>query len=381
MEKDKIFRVAFIAFLPQMWKSLRPLYDAVKNAKDAEAIIIAVGYDVKWGDISVKNAEEFWLKEYPDSIFGYKENDFPSLSDLNVDFVFRQTPYDFRYPKKYSNYEISKNSRLCYAPYNYNFSAEKHLLIEYDKSFLENLDILFSDSRYIVDYCESQQKKYADIGTIDMYYVGSMALGRYHSFRKNKMADDKAFTILWIPRWSTDSVNNHGTSFFKFFHNIIEYFKKNKDINCIIRPHPFMFEQFIETGRLTNQDVTRIMNEIDESDNISFDFEMEYIDSFEKSDVLLADYSSLIAEYYLTCKPIIVCDEYCDWNSEPYVVDMSQTLYYGFTWKDVEEKIERLKNGCDDLEIERSKVVSKYLPEHMNVEEKIVNILRLIKNG
>lgn len=379
--KKKI-KVVFIVFSPQMWKSMSMLFEAVLKSNDMEAILVVIEYEVKWGNKVIGTSSDFWTKMYPGVTMYTQKVSLPDIIDLDADYVFRQTPYDSRFPAKYSNIEIAKHSILGYVPYNYNFSSEMHLKIEYALPFLRELGVLFSDSKYIIEYCKEQELSDDEqITPTKMFDVGSMAIERILHLSNEKKTSQRCFTFLWIPRWAADDKKNHGTNFLRYYKNIISFFDEHKEMKCIIRPHPFMFEQFVLKGILSSEDVNEIINEVDSKENVDFDFSMDYLDSFETSDALIADYSSLIIEYFMTGKPILLCDKNCDWNSEPIVADASKKLYETYSWESIQNKMFDLNNNEDELKTDRYEIIEKYKSDHMGVADKILNILRKLSYG
>ena len=266
-----------------------------------------------------------------------------------------------------------RHGKLCYIPYNYNFSKKRHLEIEYAPSFLKELSILFSDSNYICEYVQRMATE-LKLKTIDVYNVGSTAFGRL--LQEKKVRSEDRFTFLWIPRWSTDNLNNHGTSFLEYYDRLIDYFDSNDNMELVIRPHPFMFEQFIAKGVLSKEKVKSIIEEVDTRDNVRFDYAMDYLCSFQESDALIADYSSLIVEYFLTGKPILFCENNCDWNTEPLIKEISEVIYYTVTWDELKGGMDDVFGGKDNAMERRVEIIQRYYKEHLSAEKKILNILR-----
>ena len=95
-------------------------------------------------------------------------------------------------------------------------------------------------------------------------------------------------------------------------------------------------------------------NKIDETGN--------YIEAFSESTVLVADETSLIAEYFLTGKPIVFCKKETHYSllmekliEGCYVVNSSEELV---------SVLEQLKEGNDTLRLKREEIVKANLLDY-----------------
>ena len=88
---------------------------------------------------------------------------------------------------------------------------------------------------------------------------------------------------------------------------MFSFIKSNKQYSLIFRPHPLLFQNFLATGELTQEAFSSLIKDIEDTPNIYLDESGDYLDSFNKSNMLITDTSGLIIDYYLTGKPIIFC--------------------------------------------------------------------------
>ena len=120
-----------------------------------------------------------------------------------------------------------------------------------------------------------------------------------------------------------------------------------------------MFDNFISTGEMTELEVDEYKRTISETKNIAFDTEKEYASSFWQSDVLIADYSSIIPEYFLTEKPLI----FCITNMELTLLDNMKEILEGCYVVDSKEELkdclEMLRQGNDPKKEIRQKIKGK----------------------
>ena len=102
--------------------------------------------------------------------------------------------------------------------------------------------------------------------------------------------------ILWTPRWTTDKYAVE-TSFFDYKDCMIEYAKKNSNVNLVFRPHPLTFNNFIEKKLMTKKEVKDYISKF--KDNLYYDKSNEYMETFKDTDILVTDFSSIVMEFLL----------------------------------------------------------------------------------
>lgn len=307
-----------------------------------------------------KNEEfDFWKSKFGENaINSICDNEWIDLEKLSPDYIFVQRPYDMYLPEKFSVYNMSLYSKICYIPYGYVLHTNNELVLP--KTFLENIYIYFAENE--------SQKKYAEkiFGEIDnsrqRYSVdlGYPVLDKLKNYIDN---DNSAFNklnnnlkILWTPRWTTDD-SISGTSFFKYKDNIIKYFKEYNNYELVFRPHPMSFNNFIEKGLMTSEEVSEYISNYDNY-NMNYDVSDNYYNTFRDSNVLITDFSSIIIEYLFYNKPIIICER----NEEKFnksMHELSKCLYFANNWDEVVKLLEDIKNGIDPLKSQREKLISK----------------------
>lgn len=346
-------RIVFLTVYPQGWNSLKTVYESMKQIGGIEVMILAwTGYPYPG------NTGEYWKSIDYNAIISSNEK-IIDLRKLKPDIVIRQTPYNDEYPKCYSAKNISKVSRLCYIPYSYEPSPLKHLKIEYNNHFLPYLSAVFCDNSCTMEYCQNTiagSRYTADIKCYD-YGFPRFDISAIEKYR------DRYKVYLWLPRWSLDSENNDGSSFFLFFDKLMDYFSEHENIRLIIRPHPSMFNNFVKNKALTEEEVIQIKRKIADASNVTLDETADYIVSFNESDVLISDFSSLVVEYFLTGKPVLYCGNMDEYNC--IVHRMIELSYKVDSWNDLRNKIEVLTCGEDATVKERMEFVRQFrMDEH-----------------
>lgn len=367
--------IVFIVYQPQSWNSLKSVYEAAAEHPNVVPYVIVIDGETRLGDNNPLTALKYFKSVCSNVIDCTGDNGMLDLNKLKPDFVFRQTTYDNSYPKEYGLAEMSKFTKTCYIPYNYNFSPLKHLEIEYGMNALINLYAVFSESESNADYCRRQAERL----NLDLH-VFNMGFPRFDLLARNSVdAAGKSSVFTWIPRWSLDGENNDSSSFFKYNEKLIEYFRLHKDLKLIIRPHPLMFDNFIKLGVMTNEEVKKYKNNIERESNMFLDDNIDYLETFFDTDVLIADMSSINYEFYLMGKPMIYCGNPLEYNAETR--NMMECSYIVSNWRELKDAIEQLSDGIDPTFDKRKndiKNIFSNMPSDIGkrIVDKCVSIIR-----
>ena len=366
--------IVFVVYKPQLWNSLKTVYEAAVTNDQVDTYVVVSPDESRLGDGSILTSFDFYKEQCPGAINAVQDGSFFDVSMLYPDIIFRQSPYDNACPKEYSMANLARVAKTCYVPYSYNYTPN-HLHIEYNDCLLANLYGLFSDCKTNYNYCVKEHNEYYP--DLHVYYYG---FPRFDIARRmQNKSDGKNVTFTWVPRWSTDAVDNDGTSFFEYKDLLPEYFSNHPELNLIIRPHPSMFSHFISLGLMTEHEVDKYFETIQSIPNIHMDDNMDYLKTFEETDVLIADMSSINYEFYLTGKPIIFCGDDTNYNAETKI--MYELIYKVKNWGELQSEIEKLVNNQDPNHEVRLKDIDTAfngLPDDIGkaVIEKCIEIVR-----
>lgn len=181
--------------------------------------------------------------------------------------------------------------------------------------------------------------------------------------------------VIWTPRWTTDK-NLLQTTFFDYKDKMVTYFQNNKDSQLVFRPHPLAFKNFIDKNLMTQKQVQQYIEKFKE-DNMVYDTESEYFETFKDSDVLITDFSSIIIDYFLLGKPIILCNQ----DKTTYMELMKKidkVCYSAKNFKEIEKILKDLKSGYDPLKEKREQLSSElfHKEDKTSSSEKIVDCIK-----
>lgn len=352
-----VINIVFLVTEPQSWNSLKTVYEAALKRKNVKTYMVVVSCDTVRSDGSIIESYDYFKKICPEAINAVQGKEIFDIKKLSPDIIFRQTPYDGAWPKKYRYPKLSRYAKICYVPYGYTVS-EKHLEINYNEIALSNIYAIFSECESNQSYCLEMRKTCRCYKELNVFYLGFPRLDLYSdsSWSLNKR---HSFTFTWIPRWSLDSCDNDASNFFNYVEELLDYFQGHRDILLIIRPHPLMFDNFVQNGAMTPEQKGEFLKRIQQEPNICMDDNFDYLDTFRQTDVLIADLSSLNVEFFMTGRPIIYCGDTKGYMHE--AEEMMRLWYKADDWKKLREYLENLSKGIDPDKEVREKAVKKFL--------------------
>ena len=138
----------------------------------------------------------------------------------------------------------------------------------------------------------------------------------------------------------------------------MDYAKQHTECHLIFRPHPLCFSNFISTGEMTKEELVELRRLYEEEPSLQLDENSLYIPSFQASDVLVADPTSLIGEYLLTGRPIIFCRK--EGKLSPLFEQLLSGLYVVDTQQELCSTLDQLRQGNDFLRKKRCSLVKEY---------------------
>lgn len=355
--------VVFVCHRPAVWGSLKTVYEAMKNDSDFNVKIVTIPNKKQLPKLDLcheiyesEGAEDFWKGNDVIQGYNYKTGQWLDLRSLKPDYIFFQQPYNIQRCNSYKSYEVSKYAKICYVEYGYN--TNKEIALEcIPADFIKNVSLFFLQNTTEDDW----YKEY--FSNIDNKLTKTYVTGfpRFDFLNKYKNAEsklwknshDNRFRIIWTPRWTTNENNCH---FFNYKDDIFSYCKKNEDtIDFIFRPHPQAFLNYLSTHEMNEQEIENLKNAFNNSKNMTIDTTKDYLNTFYSSDCLITDYSSIVAEYFLTGKPVIYC-----YNKDAKI-NIDGEIFKGFYVVQNREELifvlENLRNGKDELKSTREEII------------------------
>lgn len=358
---DGKIKVGFIVQMPELWGKQSSVYRIMCSSAEIEPwFIIIPKFDFENNTISEYGDEkEFFLSECKSQkyIIARDDNDWFDISSMKFDYLFYQRPYDWYLPKQYQSGSTVVYTKNCYIPYATNELVDT---TQYPISFFRNIYFGFMEDENAARFNKNRFKL-----TKQLQHFLNIGYPVFEECLKLKQkCDYKRF--LWTPRW-TYSPTVGGSHFVEYNQFLTDF--EWQDNRFTIRPHPLMWENFLKTKKLNEEQIENIKSKWNEH-NILIDENKQIENTFMQTDVLISDNSSIIPMFFLTGKPIILCP----WG-EKYG-DLYQTImpgmYIANDLTELEKYVVMLCQKNDPLEQVRIEIIEKYFSQNINASEKIV---------
>lgn len=378
---DRPIKVLFIAQYIQGWNKLAPLYNKMLTDKLFEPVIICVPTGIKNSELinadSLENDtyDYFISKGYNaiNALIG--RNQWLDLKELEPDYIFHSRPYNQFMPKEYSSKKIRKYALMCNVLYAAN-TTKNCQEVTINRNYFSDVFCFFAFDKLEVNYYNEKFRVGCKLGIQHCYPYGAIALEEIMSFKNYEKLSKTTKRVMWTPRWSTDPKIG-GSNFFKYRNVILRLVKQNPNVTFIIRPHPLMFNNFIDTGEMTEKEVGEFRRFCYDTKNIILDESKDYTKTFWESDFLIADPSGIVAEYYVTNHPIIYCHAEIDFDYMDYA---HQMFAYSYEINNEDELIHTFNLLCNNMDLKKEERLNNIKDLFGDVELLSDNILHSMKS-
>ena len=370
-------KIAFIVYMPEVWNSLKSVHDAAYKDDKIETIIVAQPWISKLGEsnqIFKNEAFEFLKESYEDVVNAYdvKQNSWFDLEAFQPDFVFYTRPYNVEYYQKYKPENVRKYAELCWVPYGYDVARNHLTESSYNVDFLRYITYLFAPSKSIEIWAKKKYAIEVKKGYLQIEYIGFPRFDLYAEIKAQKKQTSDKTTVLWTPRWTSENKGIMKSNFLNYYKNFFEFAKNHPEFSVVIRPHPLMFENYIRNEIMTKAEVENMRKICKKIGNIEFDEKKDYFLSIQNADIFVTDFSSLMAEFFATERPIIYCDKSDEFSPECKKMDAWFT--HADSWDEIEAYMLKYRENAPNMDIADKKEI---LPINMgNIGSDIINYLK-----
>lgn len=364
-------RVVFIIQFPETWTSCKSVYDAFVN-RGLQVYLLcipkfAMSHIEKLADPIQDRENEayqyFMEAGYHNCVRADQENStWYKLEMLNPDIAIYTRPYNSHYPECYRTSHL-KGCLSCYIPYGYSVLRGSVLNGMFNNDFIRNIDKCFVCSESSRDYLRKYLIWYRIFGQLDLRYLG---YPRFDLIKK-KQSGNPVSTITWLPRWIAGKATEEqkGSHFLEYYEKFLNYAESHPELNFIIRPHPLMFSNFIESGAMTVEEVAVFKSKCESIPNVILDTSANYLPLLEKTDILIADVTALMVEFFYANVPTIYCDDTTNFSDE--ALKMTEAMYKAQNWDQIVTHIEEIVHEGDRF----SKWREEYLCKDANGKSKV----------
>jgi len=363
-------RVVFACHEPALWSMFESIYHAMGEDPEFAPVVVALPYrhnTLPEGQYKDAGMLEFCQARGIHAIRGYdKETDeWLDPASLLPNYIFFQTPYPL-YGPSWSVESISMLARVCFIPYGTNLFRGEVDDITRGSPYFRYVSLAFGENAiscalYTARYKNEDWFRARTVvlsGHPKLDYLAREPVAGTTVWKRGIRGDLKR--VLWTPRWRT----SEGTCHFFDYRDVLRQFcEDHHHVDFVLRPHPLCLQNFLKTGELAKSDLEEIERTYAGSRNMVLDRSGDYRSTFQTSDILVSDVSSLLLEYCATGKPIVYTHRVNVFN------ELGTRLSEGFYWarnaEEVREVLEMLVGGTDPLREKRRELMQSllFLPE------------------
>lgn len=368
--------VVFVCWRPSVWASLKTVYESMKADDLFNVKIVVIPNKKQLNKLGFNHdcyesegGENYWIGDDVIHGYNYETKEWLDLRTLKADYICFQRPYNVERPDCLKSSVVSNYAKLFYVAYFAYFNCNEDDFINYDCTplgFMKDLSFYFTqnedDQKFMTKRME--ECKNTNVELVMTGFPRFDDINKTYDINKTiwKNKSENRFRIIWTPRWCTNENNCH---FFDYKNKLVDYCKNEDNIDFIFRPHPQAFINWEATGELPKNEADLYKSIYDESANMCIDYQKDYLSTFYTSDCLITDTSSMVAEYFLTGKPIIYCYKQGSLNSFAKHKGYTDGFYWVENWEQLESVLNKLKTGNDPLKEKRKELMKTafYMPD------------------
>lgn len=379
LARGESVNVVFLAQFPEMWNSEKSVYKAMKQDSRFAVTVYAVP--------KRSNAENDQLFQENPAYGFFQQEGIPAIDAMaggafrpiedRADFIFVQRPYDGNMPTCYHLNALSKKGLVCYIPY-FGSTTNGALMteIEFNPGILSWHYAIFADCEDSYQFISGWKTRHRFTKNKKVYNIG---FPRFDLITPaSGSSKERRDTFLWLPRWALKEFDpKRGNShFLDYVEVLLQYFDAHRDLKLIIRPHPLMFSNFVKHGAMTAEEVRTMKERVAKMENVSFDENLDYLITFEQTDFLIADMTSLLLEFFCTGKPIIrTCDSLKPGALTSDAEKMVATFYMVLNAEQLISAIDDVSAGNDKYQSEREAIIRESFKVDGRIGERIKDSL------
>lgn len=395
IKSDKL-EVVFLPYKADMWTSMESIWKAAMKDSDCNVTVVPIPY------YDIGNTYNIRLKYEADRFPSYVEiisyKDY-CVEENHPDMIFIHNPYDdcntlTRVPQSYYSSVLREVCGcLIYSPY-FTVGAYKPESQEFMFTMpgVYNADYVVAQSQKAKELFErygKESNKILAYGSpkIDAVINSEKEHGKIPAEWREKLEGKKIFLLnthlSYFPKayLYTNSLENYAM---KFHREIMETFLNRDDCALIWRPHPLLKNMLQDKFPELLEFIKYFENSVREADNGIVDEQGSYFESFNCSDAMISTWSSLINEYMVTQKPILIMQRKIDVETDKRS-PINRNVNYFRVGKDritFQQFRDNVIKGFDPLYELRMEAVKRAFPNlDGTAGEKIYNYLKKTYNG
>ena len=368
----------YVLFLTQeisCWPSLESVFMAAEQDPDYEtALVYTPFFHLNFGE-QTDCFDEYKAMGVP--VIRHSEYD---LIGQSPDLVFIIKPYG-NVPERYEFKNIEKViPRAVYIPYGMEITTD---LIKYGFQYY----LHYKAWRHCAygEVVKEYGKRYGYRNGENIAVWGHPKADHYQDMDEKRSripAEWKQIiggrkTILWTPHHLIDLGDQGTGTWLLWGEKILDLAINTPDIVFIVRPHPLMMGALVNNGVMSESQVKKLQERMEQAENIIFDTSALYYNAFYAADAIITDGTTFCVEFLYTKKPILLTPR----NMQGFYLyhEMQKSYYIAQDMKDIAAYIKMVQEGEDPLCEKRLQLYQRmfFLPEDGTVGE---NIMKQVKH-
>jgi len=366
--KCEKLKILFLPYKLSMWTAMESIWEAAMKDDECHVSVVPIPYyNIADKDNITMSYEGM---EYPKeiNIIDYRGYD---VEKEHPEIIIIHNPYDnankiTSIPEEYYSKNIKKHTEcLVYSPY---FTFSTYDVTKSSFLFIQP-GTLYSDK--IIVQSERVKELFMSLGFSDkrLMVTGSPKADAVRKYTKEnvdmpeewkeKLEGKKVFLLNthlnYFPRSFENALKTGNNYAVRFHDEILEAIKDRDDVGLIWRPHPLLKNKVYDSAKECIEYIEYFEKQLIESNNCVIDTYGEYKYSFAYSDAMISTWSSLINEYMITEKPVMIFQGKISEEVIKEAVINRNLNYFRFGDGGITflEFIENVKCGIDEKKEER----------------------------
>lgn len=367
LKNNKNKKILFIQTFPAAWPTVSKLYHHLSSSDNFQADVLLLPSN-KFKTPSEKqrfyNSYFSITDKIPWIKFDDISNNLNDLSEiLKYDFYFFNRPYlseittAVLHPKT-----LREKGRIVFMHYGYSLSTEYNKYWSNDR-LIYYADIIFAENK-------TKYKSYRSSLTLrrltNHVYIKYFGYPRFEDILKLEKSNlKKSLCVLWTPRWSFYNETPDNSTFLDYISFILDFFTNNQQLTLILRPHPLMFNNILSKGLMSELQVLELRKKFKENSNISIDESADFKNSVRQSEIIITDYTALLADYHVAGKHVIYTGNDSHFNFEGRIINSYNIQAANL--ESLKRELKRLIENWNDIDHPKvdSRIFDRYnFPSH-----------------
>ena len=387
VSSQRRIKVVFLTFYFEAWDALAGIHSQMLGDDRFDVTVISIprrfakeepfGSEDKVSAYLDAQGVEHLRFDFEDSYVGLAR-----IKEIAPDYVFLNYPWQRNYQPGYRVDELVSFTKICYVPY-YSLALVNEpgevgvTPYLYTQRSNQLASLIFTQDPNTVDAYANTER-----GNRHVHLTGTPKIDALVDSVKNgsprwPLANSGNRRMVWAPHHSfSESWFNFGM-FPQVSGQMLHFAKSHPDLDIVMRPHPIMFGNLVNSGVKTRSELDTWLEEWKGLPNTAIDSDGDLAGLFAAADLFVTDGISFLGEYPLaTGKPTIFFDKEGHWPWSPIGKVASRTNIHVHNFEEFEELFnDVIQDGLPDYSHEIEALREAAQPYPGEAASKIVSVV------